>query len=254
MKKNMNILVTGASSGIGRAVSNSLASRNHHVIAVARTQHLLESLRQDNLGRLHIIPSDISTISGCDEVVDYVRSLPSLDGIVHAAGSGVEPMRYQELNVQKILEDMNIHVMTPITINQRLRKNLTDGRVLYIDSDSADSPRNGWAGYSIVKAAAQMAARSAADEMDKFKVIRVFPGGVRTPLVDVVLNSKQQSPVVDMFNELNTTGRLSEPQLIGEFIANILTSASDTQLDEREYWRFDNSKDQIFSTTVKSGN
>jgi len=243
----MNFLVTGASSGIGRAVSSSLARRGNNVIAVARTLHLLESLKQQHKERVHIIAADISTASGRDEIVEYVNSTTSLDGLVHSAGSQVEPMRYQELDVQKILEDMNIHVMTPILINNRLEHALKGGRVLFIDSYSAKSPRTGWAGYSIVKAAAQMAARSAADEINQFKIIRAFPGGVRTPLVDVVLNSKQRSPTVKQFNELNSKGQLNDPEDIGNFIANILLTATDSQLDEREFWDFSDPKDQIFS-------
>ena len=244
----MTILVTGASSGIGRAVSCALAELGHDVIAVARTLHLLESLKQQYPDHIHVIATDIATPAGCDEIFDYIKTRTSLNGIVHAAGSKVEPQSYRDLEVSTILQDMNIHVMTPILINNKLKNKLKGGRVVYIDSYSAIAPRTGWAGYSIVKAAAQMAARAATAEAEDYKVIRVFPGAVRTPLVEAVLNSKQQSATVDLFKELDSSDHITEPDLIGAFVTNILVSASDSQLDERESWDFNKSEDQIFET------
>ena len=244
----MNILVSGASSGIGYAVAEALASRGHRVIAVARTFSLLDSLNQKYKDRVDVIVADISTLSGCDKVVEFVgEKIKALDCLVHAAGSQVDPAHYQDLDATKILADMNIHVMTPISLNNRLKQLLNQGRILYIDSYSSNSPRSGWAGYSIVKAAAQMAARSAADEIEDSRVIRVFPGAVCTPLVERVINSEQRSATVDMFNKMNSAGQITEPKIIGEFIANILLNATNSQLDEREYWDFHKPGDHIFS-------
>lgn len=244
----MNIIVTGASSGIGRAVGNALAAKGHSVIAVARTLPLLESLKQSFPDLIHVIATDISTESGCDDVVEYVKTAAPVNAIVHAAGSRIEPLPYEELDTKKLIQDMNIHVLIPILLNNRLKDALQGGRVLFVDSYSAINPRVGWAGYSIVKAAAQMAARAAAEEIFNARVVRVFPGAVRTPLVEAVLNSTQASPTVNLFRELNSKGEIINPALIGEFIANILVTATDSQLDERETWDFSRPEDQIFSS------
>jgi len=244
----MSFLVTGASSGIGYAASCSLAARGHHVIAVARTLSLLETLKQKYLDNVHIVALDLSSESGRTELVRQITSNTTLEGIVHAAGSRITPSFYQELDIQHLLEDMNVHVMNPIDLNNQLQKQLIGGRVLYIDSYSAINPRVGWSGYSIVKAAAQMAARAAANEANGFRVVRVFPGAVKTPLVNNVLNSTQSSPTVEMFKKMNSSGEIADPELVGEFVANILLSATDSQLDEREYWDINSSQDQLFES------
>jgi len=243
----MSIVITGASSGIGLAVARSLAINGAEVIAVARTQRSLELLQQQFANRIHVIAADLSTDSGRGELLDHVNSIGSLNGIVHAAGSHISPTPYQALNEQSLLQDMRIHVTTPMVINNQLKEKLHGARVLFIDSYSASTPRTGWAGYSIVKSAAQMAARSAADELTQSRVIRVFPGAVQTPLVDVVLRSEQSSPTVDLFKQLKSTGQLSDPKSVGDFIADILLVATDAELDQREYWDINRSEDQIFS-------
>ena len=242
----MTFIVTGASSGIGFAVAQSLAFRNEDVIAVARNADQLGLLKNSCGERIQIVPADLSTESGRMSVVEKARLIGNLNGIVHSAGSLIKPAEYRHLKSDEIIADLNIHVAVPITLNNTLEDELAGGRILYIDSYSASKLRVGWSGYSIVKAAAQMAARSAAEEITKSKVIRVFPGAVRTPLVETVLSKEQSSPTSDLFKELESKGAILEPTVVGEFIANILVNATDQQLEERELWDISNPNDRIF--------
>lgn len=242
----MNFIVTGASSGIGNAVSLSLASRNHNVLAVARNADRLAALMSHGSDRIQSVPADLSTEAGRSTVVEKAKSIGKIDGIVHAAGSQIVPASYQNLDTDDLLADLNIHVAVPIALNHALEDECAGGRIVYIDSFSANNLRIGWSGYSIVKAAAQMAARSAAEEISNASVIRVFPGAVRTPLVDSVLLSEQSSPTIDLFRGLASSGAISEPDVIGEFIADILITATDQQLKERELWDFGNQNDHVF--------
>lgn len=242
----MSFIVTGASSGIGFAVARSLALRNNDVIAVARDADRLGSLKRSCGDHVHIVPADLSIESERLAVVEKANVMGKVDGIVHAAGSLITPVEYRDLKADEMLADLNIHVTVPISMNNALGDELSGGRIVYIDSYSANNLRIGWTGYSIVKAAAQMAARSAAEEMSKSKVIRVFPGAVKTPLVEAVLSSPQRSPTFDMFKEMESSGTISDPAVIGEFIADILVTATDQQLEERKIWDFGNPGDRIF--------
>lgn len=242
----MLYVVTGASSGIGYATARTLAVQHNDVIAVARSVDRLESLKHDSGEHLHIVPADLSTESGRISVIEKAISMGRIDGIVHAAGSLVAPTDYSKLQADHLLADMNIHVTVPISLNNALADRLVGGRILYIDSYSAQNLRVGWSGYSIVKAAAQMAARAASEEMTHASVIRVFPGAVQTPLVEKVLSSNTRSPTFDLFKELESTQAISEPSVIGDFIADILVNATDAQLNERDIWDFSNPNDRIF--------
>lgn len=242
----MLFIVTGASSGIGYAVANSLALRKHDVIAVGRNRDRLESLRKSCDGGIRIIQADLSTEKGRRLVVEKGSAIGKVDGIVHAAGSLITPTEYGDLVHDSMIADMNIHVAVPISLNNALHDELSGGRIVYIDSYSATNLRVGWSGYSIVKAAAQMAARSAVEEISNSSVIRVFPGGVRTPLVETVLTTQRESPTRKAFKELDLKGSLYDPDVVGEYVTDILTTATDEQLEERDSWVFDNPNDRIF--------
>lgn len=242
----MLFIVTGASSGIGLAVAKSLAMRNHQVIAVGRNIDRLALLKSSCDSRIEILQADLTTEVGRSLVVEKGNTLGRVDGIVHAAGSLITPTQYSDLVHDSIVNDMNIHVAVPISLNNALQDVLSDGRIVYIDSYSANNLRVGWSGYSIVKAAAQMAARSAVAEVSNSAVIRIFPGGVRTPLVESVLTAQEASPTREEFKEADLKGSLSNPDVIGEFVTDILTKATDEQLKERDSWVFDNPNDRIF--------
>jgi len=240
-------LVTGASSGIGRAVAMALAEQRQSVIAVARDRVRLETLEFESGGCVNSVVADLSSDAGLFAVFKTVESMTYLDGIVHAAGSHIELGGYEQLDADRLAADMRIHVSAPIALNNGLAHKLKKGRVLFIDSYSASNLRIGWGAYSIVKAAAQMAARLAAEELKELEVIRVFPGAVRTPLVEKVLQSKHHSPVVTLFKSLNASGQMKEPQVVGDFIANILIKGTLEQLRSREFWDIENEKDYIFA-------
>ena len=241
-------IVTGASSGIGQATAIVLASRGFDVFAVGRNLDSLQMLRDQFPDRVQFISADISRTAGIDAIIGATSSITSIDGIVHAAGSSVPLAAYQDLSIQEneLEQHFSVHVTAPIALNNRLAGKLSGSRILYIDSNSANSLRVGWAGYSIVKAAAQMAARSAMAELNSSTVIRLFPGGVQTPLVDAVLASTDQSEVVAIFRKLDRDGELSTAEAVGAYIVHLLVDASESQLASRDYWDFQNHSDHIF--------
>ncbi len=239
-------IVTGGSSGIGRATVSALASRGTTVVAVGRNLDRLHSLGEQFPDAVQVVCADLSTGEGVDQVCAAVSGVETISGIVHAAGSAVPLMDYQNLQKSDLLSDFALHVAVPIELNNRLKRWLTGARILFLDSYSANSPRIGWAGYSIVKSAAQMAARAAAEELKGSTVIRVFPGAVRTPLVEAVLHSTHACPTADAFRTMDSEGRVSEAGDIGQYLSNILLDSSDSQLAAREYWDYGRPEDRIF--------
>ena len=228
-------VVTGASSGIGRATAAALADRGADVIAVARRREPLAELAATH-DTVTAVVADLSTAEGIDTLVAAVPTDHPVDGIVHAAGSLVPVAPYRGLAADELTAHFRIHVATPIEITNRFADRLAGGRAIYIDSYSAGDPRDGWAGYSIVKAAAQMSARAAAQELDDIDVVRIFPGGVRTELVEAVLDSPG-SPAGDAFRAYDDAGQIAEPDEVGAFVA-IIALLPRAELAEREFWDF----------------
>jgi len=242
---NETCIVTGASSGIGRATAIALAERGRSVICVARSGDALQALKTRYPEQVEIVCADLCDSAGISAVIESVKFVEHVDVLVHAAGSTVALRHYQDLQMPELLNHMGLHVSVPIELNNRLKNKLTGSRILYMDSHSAITPREGWSEYFIVKAAAQMAARSAMIELDRSSVIRVFPGGVRTALVEQLLMADSESPTVVAFKALDASGGISEPAAVGRFVANILLDATDLQLQARQTWDFNNPEDHV---------
>ena len=235
-------VITGASSGIGRGIARTLAARRQPVLAVARSGDALAALAAEHHEQVRTLVADVATPEGCVRLADTAGG--AAISVVHAAGSQIALRDYDRLDTRGLLDDMAVHVAAPIEINQRLAGRVRGPlRIVFIDSYSATTPRVGWTGYSVVKAAAQMAARCAAAELAGAQVIRVFPGAVRTPLLDAVLDDRSGSPTTATYAALVDEGKVAEPEAIGDFVGRILLDTPDDLLAARESWDFNDAAD-----------
>ncbi len=240
-------VVTGATKGIGRAVAIELAERRKHVIAVGRSTDLLLSLQSVTGPHLTIVEADLATEQGIELVADSTIANSEIGrneiaGIVHSAGSLVPLEPYDQLKPSEMIEHLRIHVATPISLYQALARHNKVRRMLFVDSYSASAARRGWPAYSIVKAAAQMAARCADAELPETRSIRVFPGAVNTQIVESVLASDTETASV--FAGMLERGEFSEPSEVAEFLVALLVDATDGFLDARESFDYNNAVDR----------
>ena len=235
-------IVTGATRGIGRAVALELADRGFRVFAVGRSTELLGSLSELSGPRLTTVQADFATRSGVAQVTASVQNESVIDGIVHSAGSLVPLEPYEKIDADELAEHFRVHVGAPIELFQSVSLNHTVKRIMYIDSYSASTPRQGWGAYSIVKAASQMAARSAAQELSETRVIRVFPGAVNTQVVDAVLASKTDT--ASTFAKMLEKGELAEPEQVARFLVAVLVHAPDELICARESFDYNNPDDR----------
>ena len=228
----MNV-VTGASSGIGKGVTLALARRGERVIAVARSADVLHELEADSGGLIQAVPADVATGSGRQSVVEAVAGMP-ISSLTHAAGSLVQLGPWIDLQPEELENHLAVHVAAPIALTSALLQHGVISRVAFIDSYSSTTPRVGWSAYSIVKAAAQMSARSASSELADTRVVRVFPGAVDTPLLQTIINS--EAPAADVYRSIRDAGQVSDPMDVGREIVEILLDADDGELDAAESW------------------
>jgi NAD(P)-dependent dehydrogenase (short-subunit alcohol dehydrogenase family) len=215
-------VVTGASDGIGRAVAAELAIREARVLAVARDRSRLDRLAHGRPG-IDVVVADLATHEGRTAMYECVPGDEPIESVVHGAGSRVAVEPFGAIDPERLVEDFRVHVAAVVAITQYFATRAE--RFVVFDSYSATAPRSGWAGYSIVKAAAHMAARAAATEIEGPEVLRLYPGAVRTPLLDAMLES-DPSPAREVYRSLDAEGRVADPDEIGRWVADILLSRS----------------------------
>ncbi len=183
------ILVTGASSGIGRQIAISCSQMGATVIGTGRDTSKLDETLGLLSGDDHwMVPADLTQASGRDSVLAAIEN--PLEGIVHCAGiSRLSPVRM--MNEAHLLEIMSINVNAPMLLTQAMLKKqkIQDGcSILFISSIAAHIGVAGVAGYSGSKAALLAMMRCLAMEVVKRK-IRVnclSPSLVETPLFEAM--------------------------------------------------------------------
>lgn len=191
------ILVTGASSGIGRGIAVECSKMGAKMVITGRNVDRLNETFSLLEGDGHLaIASDLSNQVGIDNLVSQC---PEINGVVHSAG--IPQMCTVKHIERKLLEDiLNINTVTPIILNTLLikkKKLKKKSSIVLISSISGVTIGNvGEATYSTSKGALVGYAKSAAYELaaQGTRVNCINPGIVPTKILELSNNlfSKEQ--------------------------------------------------------------
>lgn len=179
-----NILVTGASSGLGCACALACAEAGARLIISGRNIDRLNELKKLLEDRDHlVVPADLTVEAELRQLADQC---PVLDGVIHSAGiHGVSPMRLAQRSLLTSVFETNY--FSPIFLTQRLlqkKKINPNGSILFISSIAAKAGKVGVGPYSGSKAALLGTLRPFALELAKhgIRANALCPGIVKTPL------------------------------------------------------------------------
>ena len=117
-----SILVTGASSGIGRAIAIECAKMGAAVILTARNENRLKetlSLMDNSQAKHTIISIDLSSESQINELTDFIKV--RIDGVVQCAGL-VIPKPFQFISSKDLSTIMDVNYKAPVLLSQQLIK------------------------------------------------------------------------------------------------------------------------------------
>lgn len=181
---NKTVLVTGASSGLGRQIAISCSKMGAEVILTGRDLDRLNETFQLLVGTDHRqFPADLTQSKDIYALVDLVGSV---DGVVHCTGiQRMSPVKM--LNERTLVELMGINFVAPVMLTQRLLyKNAIAacGSVVLLSSISARIGTAGLTPYTSMKAALHGFMRCLALEQAKRKirVNCIVPSVIDTPL------------------------------------------------------------------------
>jgi 3-hydroxy acid dehydrogenase/malonic semialdehyde reductase len=175
------VLVTGASSGIGRAIAEKLLQQGHRVIAVSRTMQTITGLTtvQLDLNRLQDLPSQLKQL---------VKDFPDIDAVIFAAGIG-QFGSLEEFSYAQIETLMNVNFTSQVFLTRALlpalkRKKRAD--LIYIGSEAALKGSRKGAIYCAGKFALRGFTQALREECSNsgMRVCLLNPGMVKTPFFD----------------------------------------------------------------------
>jgi NAD(P)-dependent dehydrogenase (short-subunit alcohol dehydrogenase family) len=180
------IVVTGASSGIGRAIASAAAGHGTEVFAIGRHPERLAAVAATSPA-IHPVAADVTTTAGRRAIATAVEHRGGrLDGVVHCAGMlgvpGVGLATYPETEWRAVFE-VNVNAMH--LLHRELAPALDAGEapvVIAVGSTVGRAPRPGWGAYAVSKYALEGWVALLAMEWTGGRVYSVNPGGTRTPM------------------------------------------------------------------------
>ncbi|HTJ62414.1 MAG TPA: SDR family NAD(P)-dependent oxidoreductase [Alphaproteobacteria bacterium] len=190
------ILITGTSTGIGRAATFTLAEHGYRVLAAVRKQDDIESLLAEAAARglkgsVEPIILDVTDAGQIAAAVDIVNAKIAAGGrlhaVVHNAGAQTAgPIETMPLDAWR--SQFEVLFFGPVALTQQLLPQLraSRGRVINVTSIGGIMPGPMIAAYQAAKAALEAVSDSMRIEFSPFgvHVCAIAPGGISTPMLD----------------------------------------------------------------------
>jgi NAD(P)-dependent dehydrogenase (short-subunit alcohol dehydrogenase family) len=180
-------LITGASLGLGRAVTTALARRGWSVVVDARRANLLDDLVAGlGAGSVTAVPGDVADPAHRTALLAAVQRRGRLDLLVNNASAlGPSPLPHlRQYPLDELAAVYEIDVLAPIALIQLHHHLLvaSSGTVINITSDAAVQAYETWGGYGSAKAALDQATAVLGVEEPALSVYAFDPGDMRTQM------------------------------------------------------------------------
>jgi len=189
------ILITGATGGLGRALTLACASRGATVVLHARVVRKLEALYDEIVAAGYpqptILPLDLAA-AGAGDFGDVAGALQAqlgrLDGLIHTAAllGSLGPIEHQSFDAwQKVMRVNLVAAMALTRSTLPLLSAAPDGCVVFTLDARGGDPRAYWGAYAASKAGLLALAATLADECESranLRINAIVPGPIRSPL------------------------------------------------------------------------
>jgi len=176
----MRHLVTGASSGIGRALAEKLRDRGDDLVLLGR-----DASRLADFPDATVIEVDLSDTGS----VEAVSVEGPLDSVVHSAGI-VDLSPVESFETAQWIAQIAVNLTAPAILTRALLPNLrqTPGTVVFVNSSAGLTASPDWSAYAASKFGLRALADSLrAEEVDHgVRVTTVFPSRTATPMQEKV--------------------------------------------------------------------
>ena len=216
--ENKNIIVTGASGGIGNSIVKKLNQAGANILASGTRIEKLEELKK-NFENIKILKFDISQ---SDKIVEFIENATnelggSLDGIVNNAGITQDNLAIR-MSLEEWQKVININLTSTFLMSKfaikKMLKNKS-GKIVNITSVVGHTGNLGQANYTASKAAIVAMSKSLAIEYAKknININCISPGFIKTAMTDNI-DEKFREVIVSKI----PSARLGEPDDIANAV------------------------------------
>jgi NAD(P)-dependent dehydrogenase (short-subunit alcohol dehydrogenase family) len=189
------VLITGAGSGLGRALAIECARAGASVILSGRSQPKVERVYDEieamGAPQPAIAMLDLATATAVD-YDNLAKTIDSefgkLDGVVHAAGLLGDRTPLEQYDVPTWCKVLHVNLTAPFILTQVLLPNLrksADASVIFVSSGVVKNQRPFWGAYAVAKSGLESVRSMLSQELDgepNIRVNSVNPGRMRTAM------------------------------------------------------------------------
>jgi len=227
--KNKTILITGGTTGIGRATAKLLSNEGAKVIITGRNPETLAAV-QSELPGVIVIQSDSGSITAAQSLGDEVKKhVDRLDGVFLNAGiATITP--FESESPERFDDEFNINVRGPFFQLQSLLPLLGNpAAVVFTSSVIASLAVPAQAVYCATKAAVSSIAKTLAVELAPrgIRVNVISPGPVETPIMKKFgLPEEQQKNLEEIFAARSPLKRFGQADEVARLVRFLLSEES----------------------------
>ena len=206
--KDKNILITGASKGIGRSLAVNLSKHKANVILLARNEDLLDSLYDEIKEKYNTNPM----IIGCDlsqfeedeaqEIANVVsKNYKCLDALINNASIFKKMSSVNDYDLKSWKKVLNVNLTSGFLLSKYLIPLMMDSklpRIIFTSSGVANKGKAYWGAYSVTKAGIKNLSEILNDELNSltnFKVFNFNPKETRTKMRALAYPAENPSSV-----------------------------------------------------------
>jgi 3-oxoacyl-[acyl-carrier protein] reductase len=223
-----NVIVSGASRGLGLAITAALAAGGYRVLAIARSptaelQALIAATAQSGQGAVQFYPFDLLEIAAMPQLVTRLRrEVGPLYGLVNNAGLGTAGVLAM-MRDEQIETLIRLNALSPIVLTRHVVRSMMSeraGRIVNMSSIVATTGYQSLSVYSATKAALIGFTRALAREVGQLGITvnAVAPGFIDTEMTSVMA-AKQREQII----RRSALRRLPEPADVAAAVKFLLS-------------------------------
>ena len=218
------LIITGVSSGIGKALAEAALEAGYEVLGVGR--RCCDAIESHTRGQF--FQADLTDPTA----VEAIPLLPAASGptiLINNAGTIGPIASTAEVGHEELAHCMQLNVVAPMRLTARFLQEVKgEKQVYFTGSGAANYPIEGWAAYCASKAAVHQYAEVVAKEHPTVRIHVFRPGKVDTPMQAVIRDSSStafadKAHFVEAFEQ----GELVPPQFVAQKLLEVFVSESE---------------------------
>lgn len=215
--KNKVVIITGGTSGIGKACAEFFVADGAKVYVLARHKKVVKNCE--------FVQCDVTKRASVKKALtDIAKKTGKIDVVVNSAGIYVE-QRLEQLTDKLYAQVMNTNVLGTMLVCQYALQYMQNGCIVNVASDAATTGNYGCALYSASKGAVVAFTKSLAkDVAPNIRVNCVAPADVDTPLMQK--QCKRGHYTKEECASVYPLGRIARPQEIAHVICSMASPAN----------------------------